>query len=267
MKALSYIFLAVSLVFVSSCKYNRPEEPKDAGDSPSVQLTSTHTVAALKNLYRGGATTIEEEVVVEAIMVSDDTEGNLYKSCYIADQTGGIELKLSMGNLSALYPQGSRIWLRAQGMTLGRYGEQINLGYRSLEPRYETAYYPEKLVPMALIKAGRGELSIKDRKIKTLSKADAGTLVRLEGVQFASSELGSTYASPENKVAQPNVNRNLVDASGNRLVVRTSSYAKFAGKTLPQGSGSITALLTYFRDTPQLLLLREADVAFNNPRF
>ena len=59
----------------------------------------------------------------------------------------------------------------------------------------------------------------------------------------------------------------LTDRSGKTLIVRTSSYAKFAGKTLPEGSGSIVALLTYFRDTPQLLILREHDVQLSSPRF
>lgn len=266
MKRLSYIFATSLLVLLGSCKYNRPEEPKPL-ESQQTQQTATHTVSSLKALYGGGATNITAPVVIEAVMVSDDREGNLYKSCYIADETGGIELKLAMGNLSALYPQGTRVYLNAQGMTLGKYGDQINLGYRSTDPKYETAYYPEKLVTSALIPAGKVALKPKKVTISSLNKSLAGTLVELDEVQFISSEEGLTYASPADKRTQPNVNRTLEDKQGKKLIVRTSSYAKFAGKTLPTGSGSITAILTYFRTTPQLLILKESDVRFNAPRF
>jgi len=218
-------------------------------------------------LYQKGGVTLSSPVVVSAVMASDDSEGNLYKSCFIQDETGGIELKFAMGSLSTLYPQGSRVLLLCQGLTLGAYGGQIGLGYRSSDPKYETAFYPEKLVPLALHRLGAEELQPRTLTIDQLSKQYASTLVRIEGVQFVSSELGQTYASPEQKTKVSNVNRTLTDRSGKTLIVRTSSYAKFAGKTLPEGSGSIVALLTYFRDTPQLLILREHDVQLSSPRF
>ena len=49
--------------------------------------------------------------------------------------------------------------------------------------------------------------------------------------------------------------------------MRTSSYARFAGKQLPKGSGSVTGILSYFRTTPQLIILREQDVQLTNARF
>ena len=79
--------------------------------------------------------------------------------------------------------------------------------------------------------------------------------------------MGQTYADPQGKDKNRNVNRTLVDRSGAQLIVRTSSYAKFAGRTVPTGSGTITAILTYFRDTPQLLILREQDVQLTGARF
>lgn len=256
-----------SLLVLSSCTdHNRPDEPT-ARVQTDMSTTATHTIAQLKALYSGGATTISENVVVEATMASDDTEGNLYRTAYIQDATGGIELKLSLGNLSTIYPQGSKVLLFAKGMTLGRYGGQINLGYVSQNERYETSFYPEKLVGDVLRFRSTGSAIAQTTTIAGLSTAMQGQLIRLEGVQFRDSDLGQTFAAPDNRDTQGYVERSLVDRTGKSVVVRTSSYAKFAGRQLPTGSGSVTAILTYFNTTPQLVLLRERDAQLTEARF
>ena len=137
----------------------------------------------------------------------------------------------------------------------------------SKDEKYETAFYPELLVHRVLLKEGHTDIKPHELTIATLNKKYAGTLVSLKDVQFLASELGQTYADPQGKDKNRNVNRTLVDRSGAQLIVRTSSYAKFAGRTVPSGSGTITAILTYFRDTPQLLILREQDVQLTGARF
>lgn len=265
-KYMTLFALAGAMSLASCDKYNRPDEP-NARIETDQSTVATHTIAQLKALYAGRPTTITDDVVVEATMASDDTEGNLYRVAYVQDATGGIELKLSLGNLSTIYPQGSKVLLKAKGMTLGRYGGQINLGYASNSDRYETAYYPEKLVPQVLGFRSTGSITPKSVTIDALSPSMQGQLIRLEGVQFIQTEIGQTYAAPENRNDQANVNRTLIDRSGRTIIVRTSSYAKFAGRLVPTGSGSITALLTYFNTTPQLLLLRERDAVMTEARF
>ena len=227
----------------------------------------THTIIQLKELYKPGGVVITKPIVISAVIISDDSEGNLYKTCYIQDETGGMELKFALGNLSSLYPQGTRVRLLCQDLKLGRYGGQINLGYPSKDNKYETGFYPELLVPRSLLKEGRGEVTPLPLLVSGISKQLAGRLIRLDGVQFLASEPGQTYADPQGKEKNRNVNRTLVDRQGSKVIVRTSSYAKFAGRTLPQGSGSVTALLTYFGETAQLLILRESDVQLTEPRF
>lgn len=261
-----YLLACSILIGAVSCDYNKPDEP--LMDNHASELSkATHTIAQLKELYQGGATHIAEDVIVEGTIISDDTEGNLYRTAYVQDATGGIELKLGVANLSTLYPQGSTVQIHAKGMTLGRYGGQINLGYRALGDRYETGFYPELTTPQVLRFKQSGKVEPKTLTITTLSKAYAGQLVKIDEVQFLESDLKQTFAAPQNKNTQANVNRTLVDRSGKSLIVRTSSYARFAGKQLPSGSGSITAILTYFNNTPQLLLLKEQDAQLNGPRF
>lgn len=259
--------LSVMMGFFYSCDYNRPDEPTSTENSRYPLSSATTTVAQLKDLYRGRPTTITEDIVVEATIVSDDTEGNLYRTAYLQDATGGLELRLALGNLSTIYPQGSVVQLHARGMTLGRYGGQINLGYKSTNERYETGFYPEHLVGQVLRFKATGKVEPIALSIANLSLRYNGQLIKIQDVQFVASDLGQTYAAPQNKVNQSNVNRTLIDKNGRTVIVRTSSYARFAGRELPQGSGSITAVLTYFNSTPQLILLKEKDAALTGERF
>ena len=217
---------------VSCVSYNQVDDPRfDAVQPQRDRLPlPTHTISQLKALYQSGGVVVDNPIVVSGVIISDDSEGNLYKSAYIADETGGIELKFGMGNLSSLYPQGTRVRLFCQGLKLG-------------------SYKPVRLT------------------MGTINKKYAGMLIQLDDVQFATSELGQTYADPIGKETNRNVNRTIVDKAGGQLILRTSSYAKFAGVKLPQGSGTITALLNYFQNEAQLTLLRQEDVQFTSPRF
>ncbi len=261
------LLFGLCLTSLISCNYNEPPAPNPKVEQEAwSNLEATHTIAELKTLYKGGATTINEKVIIKATMASDDSEGNLYKTCFIEDKTGGIELKFAMGNLSTLYPQGSKILLLAEGLTLGKYADQIGLGYRSLDAKYETAFLPEKLVSKVLKFVSLGDIRPHSVSIKDINKSMAGTLIKLEGVQFKQSELGQMYADPLHKELKA-VNRSIVDKDGNEIIIRTSCYAKFAGQKVAEGSGSITAILSFFRDTPQLYLLKLKDVQMNEPRF
>lgn len=261
---LAFVWLILPMV---SCNYNRLDEPRSEEVGQQQWAATTHTIAQLKALYHRGPTQITDNVIIEAQVMSDDNEGNLYRSIYLADATGAIELRLGLGGLSTLFPQGSIVRLHAKGLTLGRYGGQINLGASSKNPRYETAYVAEKTIKNYITYKSAGQVEPINLELSKLSQQYAGKLIKLSDVQFVASEVGQTYADPLNKATQMNVNRTLVDRSGKTIIVRTSSYARFAGRQLPKGSGSITAILTYFNTTPQLLLLKERDAALNGARF
>ena len=107
--------LSLSLLIgmgVTSCtKYNDVEPPRLDQQYQAELPLPTHTISQLKALYKSGGVRIDKPIVISAVIASDDSEGNLYKSCYIEDETGGMELKFALGNLSSIYPQGTRVRL------------------------------------------------------------------------------------------------------------------------------------------------------------
>lgn len=68
-----------------------------------------------------------EEVYIKGRVISDDTEGNVYKSLHIQDDTAAIELKLN-NNVGLLYKKGSWVYVRLKGLYLGNYRMMLSLG-------------------------------------------------------------------------------------------------------------------------------------------
>ena len=81
---------------------------------------------------------IEEDIYIKGKVITSDEEGNFYRSLYISDETGGIELKLGTG-LYISYPMGTYdpatqtipthyVYVRLQGLYLGNYRMMLSIG-------------------------------------------------------------------------------------------------------------------------------------------
>ena len=67
------------------------------------------------------------DVYIKGKVTSDDTEGNVYKSLYIQDETSGIELKLN-NNVGINFKKGRWVYVRLTGLYLGNYRMMLSLG-------------------------------------------------------------------------------------------------------------------------------------------
>ena len=70
---------------------------------------------------------VGHDVYIKGKVISNDEEGNVYKSLYIQDETSGIELKLN-NNVGVRYKYGSWVYVRLSGLYLGNYRMMLSLG-------------------------------------------------------------------------------------------------------------------------------------------
>lgn len=266
-KIFGLIAISVSLV---ACKYNQIEEPPIKDINQVIDATAkVITIEQLKSLYTGKSTTIVDNVVIEAFVSSDDTDGNFYKTMTVQDQTSGIEIKLGMPNISTLYPQGCKVRVKCQGLTLGRYGDQINMGYNPTD-KYETSFYPESNVTAIVQKIENAKPldPIVISSYSQINQSMQGKLVKLEGVEFSSEDVNSTIADlSKRNTKNPMKSTKLLFPDNNKVEVRTSAYARFANAKIPNESGSVVGVLSFFRGSPQLTICKISDVQLNKPRF
>lgn len=250
-------------VFFYGCEYNDYDNPPE--ESIATDKNATHTIQELKSMYTHGGKVIERYLVIKGKVISSDKEGNVYKSLMIQDETGGIEIKINSSGLYNYYKPGRVIYLDAFNLKLGSYGGTLSIGAIPVDENYENDFIPAPVMKNYLTK-GEKEAPVTPRllSINELSPKYSNTLVKIDDVQFLESELSLSYADGINNETE---NRTLIDNKGNRLVVRTSGYARFAETKVAQGSGSITGILTYFNQTAQLTIISIDDVQLDNPRF
>ena len=183
----------------------------------------------------------------------------LFRSLFIADESGGIELRVNVTNLYQIYPAGTKVIINCKGMYLGSYGGVTQLGglFNGTFGRIELTELNNKVFAVS-----RETVVPVETTITGINDSMLGKMIILNAVEFIDSDLGKTYAE-----SAATTNRTIKNASNNTIIVRTSNYANFASATLPSNSGSIKAILSKFNGTYQLYIRVQSDVVFDQPRF
>lgn len=248
----------------------------------STTLVANTTIAELKAMYPGELYQLNENtffqrdsIIIEGVVTSDDKEGNFYKSIFIQDATGAIELKLNKTSLYNDYKRGQKIVVYCNGLYLGDYGGQIQLGsiYNNNGNWEISGLEGDPIIKMHVFKKGKLLVDVAPLAMTPalLTQVNIGKLVKFDNVQIKDTlspitDTTYTYADNVNKVT---VNHTLVACSQtypSTVVLRTSGYARFAGTTIATKNGTVTGILTYYKGTYQLLMRDLNDINFTNDR-
>ncbi|MEI6748546.1 MAG: DUF5689 domain-containing protein [Bacteroidales bacterium] len=218
---------------------------------PKVAFKANSTISALLIKYPGACDSIRDTVIISGIVTANDESGNLYKKMVIQDGTAGLEVEIDQTSLYLDYRVGQRVFIKCQGMYLGRYNNLPQIGY----------IYNGNIgrLPAVFIKPHIFLDSLPGKKIEpivvlptSLNISMVSKLVRIEGVSFA--DAGSPWAD-----ATASGDRGL-EGGPTTFVVRTSNFASFATQVIPSGSGTIQGILSLFGTTYQLAIRDTSDI-------
>lgn len=260
---ISRILLASLLL--GACESSPPLEKR--GHEPNVV-----SIAYLKSQYPGVPKKIRGEIYIEGRIVANDRWGNFYKTIVVQDGTGALEVKLDAEELFlAGYAYGEMVRINCNGLAVGAYGGNIQLGAVSDDNAYQTGYVPLNRIAMtAKVLEGREKEPVPiPLTLAHLNNPqfDIGRylncLIVVSGVQFVDHGGVVPWAEGESGATD----RLLTDIHGNTLAVRTSAMASFANEVLPVGSGSIKGILGWFNGTPQLKVYDPREVDMKGGRF
>ena len=189
------------------------------------------------------------------------------------DESGGIPVLLDANNVYTQYPVGRRVFIKLKGMMLGDYGGTIQLGLdssRSDDGRFlNLDGIPQTLFDNFLVK-GSFSNTVVPKLVKPtdftkkINDSLLSTLVQIEKVEFKEADLGKTYADPTKNTSA--VNFTITNCEKKTIVLRNSSYAKFAGSKVPEGNGILIGVPSIFNGTMQMFIRDTADVQFNGTR-
>lgn len=69
----------------------------------------------------------EEDVYLKGKVISDDEEGNIYKSLFLQDETAAIEIRLTNGNYLKYHP-GQMVYVRLKDLYIANYRMMLSIG-------------------------------------------------------------------------------------------------------------------------------------------
>jgi DNA/RNA endonuclease YhcR with UshA esterase domain len=263
-KNLFVAFTALLLIAgVSACVDQDFDEPPTGGEDPGI--TANATIADLKDIYTPGTLTeIKDDLIVKGVVVADDRAGNFFRSFILQDETGGIEVRINQTNAYNFYPVGREIFIRCQGLIIGDFNGVIQLGgYVFIEDGVSELGDIVALEDHLIRGLRVGEPEPEVKSIGELNPGDISKLIRLENVEFASQDVGLSYADA---LGRQTLNRTILDCNGNEITLRTSGFATFASEPIPGGNGSITGIYSVFGDIKQFYIRDLTDVNLTEPR-
>ena len=266
-KQISLLFLAsvASATFVSCERdYDAPPLNVPEYDGPAANITINELRAMGASATQDMPFIIPEKgLVMKAVVSGNDESGNIYKKIYLQDKDGAIEMQVDQNSVYNYYPVGQEVFVQLDNLCISVYGDEQQLG----DPKGYLFRTPWVNFEKVVIKNGWADPNavqpIETNDISTINldvDAYKFKLVKFTGVKFVK-EGKETFVDSNDSNEEKASNRTIKDEHGNTLIIRTSSYAKFAGDKLPVGKGNVTGILGRFRDSWQLTLRTAADVA------
>lgn len=212
-RIISFALAISAIAGLSSCeefgpvftgKYDEPEPSKIYTDADFEGLTLVD-IADLKARYTAGQPfNIEEDIYIKGQVNSSDSLGNFYRSFYIQDKTGGIEIKAGKTGLYNSYKRNQWVYVKCKGLALGAYGGMVQLGYESMDPQYETSYIDVQLLIDNHI--FRGEMGEKIEPIVVTDGQDIldmkylGMLCTVQGLAYGDEVFAIFHDSADNNI-------------------------------------------------------------------
>jgi hypothetical protein len=252
------------LFFLAAClketAYAKPMIGNDTDSLISIkEFRKLHTM--------GNIEPITKTMALEATIVANDEQNNLYKSISIQDTSGGILINLDASSLYQLYPIGTTIRIHLQNLFLTDYRRmlQVVASVDTSSGQLVTTGISASLFTK-YIKVVKENINIAPILVSFKNLADSlqGRLIKISNVEFSASDTSLTYADKKNKIG---ASRTLKFCTGGTIYLRTSGYADFAGVSIPKNNGDIIGIYSVYNYEKQLLLRDTSDILFRSKRF
>ena len=270
-----YMFLAIAITSMglAACMDKDWEAPqfdeplygnnsimKEEGDKVITIGELKEKYSSLINASSDGVKEITDDWQLQVVVNGNDEGGNLYKQISVQDPTGAIIVGINGSNLYPYMPVGQQLLINLKGLHIGGYRKQAQIGalYNGSIGRMDTDVWEQHV---RLLK--KGEIEAKVDTVDFDENADkyilSGRIVKLSGVTI-SGEGTQVLAPDDGSVALSSNCANRLINRKSSLVLRTSSYSKFANRAIPKGKADVYGVCTRYNNTWQILMRTESDL-------
>ena len=276
MKTRNIFLLALTAILGVSChSWDEPslEAGQDSYGNQYIQETNVVTIDALKTQYKSvisnnGLQQITKPTQIKVIVTGNDEGSNLYKQLYVSDGTGSLYMSIDKSGIFSEAAVGQCMLIELEGLYIGAYGKQPEIGTfyhndsKDMDQvgrmsRYTWQDHFKLISPIAGLKAEPEEIV----SMSTLDmEKDCGKLVKLVGVKMKGADGKATFAPSDGSAQLVGgcVNRDIEGMSN--VVVRTSTYAKYAAMVMPTDPIDIIGIAARYNDTWQIMPRTQDDI-------
>lgn len=221
--------------------------------------------------------------IIKGRVISSDATGNIYKSIVIQDETAALALSINQGSTYTDYRLGQEVVLNATGLYIGYYNglQQIGwldeyngspsltfMSWSMFQAHSELNGFPNQDVKYVFYNKEKKDPWPSENPycvVTNFSDLPSDyTSAEFRNMQSQLVEFRNVYFEEGGKETyapyQESVNRTLMDGTGASLTVRTSGYSNFYNEIIPEGTGTVRGILSYYGDSWQLLLRGLDDV-------
>lgn len=261
---------------VTSCMdedWNDPTGETSPFGNNNLQETNVITIAELKDMYsaalakQNDTARIKDNVQIKARVTGNDIGGNIYNQVAVDDGTGAILICVAQGGLFGYMPVGQEILVNLKDLYIGAYGYQPQIGSpytnksgKTFPSRMNRTVWQEHFKLMGAADASKidtVEFDLSKVKDADYMKENCGRLMIVKGVKLSDADGKKTFAPEDEKDAGNGVSRTI---NGNsNFVVRSSTYADFAGTVMPKEKVDLIGIFTRYSSTWQILMRSDSD--------
>lgn len=282
MKNIKIVLTSLVAAALFSCSnsdyYTTPDLSGECNDLTPTKTTAEILALANTTLQQFGPT--YDNDIIEAYVTSSDEGGNFFKSISLVsvDGTQGFSVPVDAYNLYTKFEPGRKIFIKLKGRHY-----QINADTKSKEIG---SLYNNGTAVTTDDEVGRiSGVEYQDIITRGCTKVDEQTLVNtnlsivqakndthlnklieFNNVQFTDASLGKKYYDPTLNDLGGATNHEIVDAAGNRVIVRVSSFSTFAGDPVSSLNGKVRGVMTKYGSDYQFMVRTINDIQLTNPR-
>ena len=238
---------------------------------PSQQTTIGELIANYSAVISSSSyAQITGNLQLMATVTGNDIGGNLYKQITIQDATGAMIVGINTTGLFPYLSVGQQILIDLNGLCIGGYGQQAQLGdeYNGSIGRMSADKWEQHV--RILPTHDMSQVDTLDFDVNMDKARYAGYLVKLENVRIGDADGTTTFAPeyktgttlPYNGSTPGYVHHTINGESMSKLVLRTSTYAKFAELVIPTEPITIYGIATRYNSTWQILIRAEEDIKY-----
>jgi len=282
MKNLKIALIAIAGATLFSCSnsdsYLTPDLSGLCNDLTPTRTTPSVLALANNNLQQFDATFDND--IIEAYVTSSDEGGNFFKSVSLVsvDGTQGFSVPIDAYNLYTKFEPGRKIFIKLKSryfqINADTKSKEIGSLYNNGTPTITTddevgrisGVEYQDIVIRGCSKVNEQTLVNNLTIVQSKNDANLNKLIEFDNVQFTDASLGKKYYDPSLNDLGGATNHEITDAAGNRVIVRVSSFATFAGETVSSLNGKIRGVMTKYGSDYQFMVRTLNDIQLTNPR-